>query len=113
MRISVRTSFERLFGDSGSTDPKMRRPRIQRERSILNSVTREITRLTGELGPGDRNKPTEHLDSVRDVERRIQLAEEQSGQELPVIVRPAGIPATFDDHVTLMFDLRCWRTSVI
>jgi hypothetical protein len=113
-----RVIFERLFGDSGSTDAKARRPRIQRERSILDSVTHELTRLTGELGPGDRHKLTEYLDSVRDVERRIALAEKQSGQELPVIERPRGIPATFDEHVKLMFDLevlayQCDLTRVI
>jgi Protein of unknown function (DUF1552) len=100
-----RAVFERLFGDSGSTDPKVRLARMQRERSVLDSVTQEVARLRGELGQGDGGKLTEYLESIRDVERRIQMAEAQSDQELPVIEHPGGIPATFEEHVKLMFDL--------
>ena len=71
--------FERLFGDSGSTDPKARLARIRQDRSVLDSVTEEVAHLQGALGPGDRAKLVEYLDAIRDVERRIQKAEEQSG----------------------------------
>jgi hypothetical protein len=98
--------FERLFGDSGNTDPKARLARIQQRRSVLDSVTKEVARLQGSLGTGDRLKLTEYLESIRDVERRIQLAEEQNDQNLPVVDRPAGIPATYDEHVKLMCDLQ-------
>jgi hypothetical protein len=101
-----RAVFERLFGDSGSTDPKARQARIQQDRSLLDSVREEVTHLQGALGQSDRVKLVEYLDAIRDVERRIQKAEEQRDQELPVVDHPAGIPATYDDHVKLMCDLQ-------
>ena len=101
-----RAVFERLFGDSGSTDPKARLARIREDKSVLDSVTQEAATLRGALGPGDRVKLVEYLDAIRDVERRIRKAEEQSGLELPLVDHPAGIPATFDEHVRLMCDLQ-------
>src|SRR6266851_7852340 len=80
-----RVVFERLFGDSGSTDRNVRLARMQREQSVLDSVIQEVAHLRGALGQGDGAKLTEYLEAIRDVERRIQMAEEQSGQELPVI----------------------------
>jgi hypothetical protein len=105
MQHNPRAVFERLFGDSGSTDVKVRLARMQRQRSVLDSVTEEAARLGGSLGPSDRTKLTEYLDAIRDVERRIQKAESQSDRELPVVDRPAGAPASYEDHVRLMFDL--------
>ena len=105
MQHNPRAVFERLFGDSGSTDARVRVARLQRQRSVLDSVTDEARRLGGALGPADRSKLAEYLDAVRDVERRIQKAESQSGRELPVVDRPAGAPAGYEDHVKLMFDL--------
>jgi hypothetical protein len=99
-----RAVFERLFGASESTDRSSLLRRIQKDRSILDSVSAELSRLNRGLGPRDRTKLTEYLDSVRDVER-IQRAEEQSGRELPQIGRPAGVPGTFEEHAKLMFDL--------
>ena len=101
-----RAVFERLFGDSGSTDPKARLARIRQDKSVLDSVIQEVAHLQGAVGPGDRAKLVEYLDAIRDVERRIQKAEEQSGLELPLVDHPAGIPATFDEHVKLMCDLQ-------
>ena len=108
-----RAVFERLFGESQSTDPAERRRRIQRDRSILDSVSQELGRLVGEIGPSDRAKLSEYLDGIRDVERRIQKAE-QSSRELPVLERPAGIPATYDEYAKLMFDLQvlAYRTDM-
>ncbi len=101
-----RVVFERLFGDSGSTDPRARRARIEQDRSVLDSVIQEAGALKGSLGPGDGVKLVEYLDAIRDVERRIQRAEEQSGRELPVVDHPAGVPDSFDEHVRLMCDLQ-------
>ena len=105
MENDPRAVFERLFGDGGNTDPKKRLARIQQERSVLDSVIEEVARLQSGLGQGDRVKLSEYLEAIRDVERRIQKAEEQSGRELTTIDHPAGIPATFDDHMKLLFDL--------
>src|SRR5262245_52691898 len=101
-----RVVFERLFGDTVSTDPKARRARVAQDKSVLDSVIQEAAALKGSLGQNDRVKIVEYLDAIRDVERRIQRAEEQSARELPVVDHPAGVPATFDDHVQLMCDLQ-------
>ena len=105
MQHNPRAVFERMFGDTASTDPGARLKRIRQQRSVLDSVTQEISGLQGVVGPGDRAKLTEYLDAVRDVERRIARAESQRDRELPVIAHPAGVPATYDEHVKLMFDL--------
>jgi hypothetical protein len=105
MQHNPRAVFERLFGDAGSTDARARLSRIRQQRSVLDSVREEVAGLSRELGPGDRGKLTEYLDSVRDVERRIERAESQSGRDLPVLDRPSGAPASYEDHVKLMFDL--------
>ena len=101
-----RMVFERLFGDSGSTDPTARLSRLRQDRSVLDSVREEVGQLQGTLGQGDRAKLIEYLDAIRDVERRIQRAEQQHGTALPVIDHPAGVPSTYDDHVKLMCDLQ-------
>ena len=106
MENDPRVVFERLFGDSGTTDPAVRRERLQFDRSILDSVTATAADLQRGLGEGDRQRIVEYLDSVRDVERRIQRATEQSARELPVVSQPDGIPQRFDEHVGLMFDLQ-------
>lgn len=100
-----RSIFERLFGGSDSTNAASRKARIEKDRSILDSVQEKVTGLKVGLGPRDNVKLTEYLEAIRDVERRIQKAEEQSDRELPVVDRPAGIPPTFDQHAKLMFDL--------
>lgn len=112
-----RLVFERLFGDSGSTDPKERLGNIRRQKSILDSVMEEAAHLQGQLPPRDRTKLTEYLDAIRGVERRIQMAEADH-QQVPVVEHPAGIPANWEDHVKLMLDLQvlayqCDLTRVI
>jgi hypothetical protein len=97
--------FERLFGDTRSTDPKERAARTREQQSLLDSVTQEAARLGGALPPADRTKLTEYLDAIRGVERRIQIAEKENRQ-LPVIDHPEGIPASWEDHLKLMFDLQ-------
>jgi hypothetical protein len=101
-----RAVFERLFGDSDSTDPAARLVRIRKDRSLLDSLTEGVTRLMGTVGPEDRARLTQYFDAMRDVERRIQMAEEQSSRQLPALDRPVGAPATFEEHVKLMFDLQ-------
>lgn len=105
MENEPRAVFERLFGGSDSTDTVARAARIAKEKSILDSVTERVRELERGLGSKDRVKMGEYLEAVRDVERRIQMAEAQSARELPVVERPAGIPATFEEHARLMFDL--------
>jgi len=72
---------------------------------LLDSVTDRARSLSRELGSTDRAKLSQYLEAVRDIERRIQMAEVQGDQELPVIDQPAGIPNTFGEHAKLMFDL--------
>jgi hypothetical protein len=105
METDPRAVFERMFGTTASTDPETRLARIRRDRSILDSVSDKVTHLHGRLAPGDRLKLSEYLEAVRDVERRVQKAEEQSGRELLVVDQPAGIPGEFAEHAKLMMDL--------
>jgi len=100
-----RSLFERLFGASGSTEPAARLARIKRDRSILDVVNEQLQRLNTRLGPADRLKFGEYLESIRDVERRIQRAEEQNSRELPVVDQPMGIPTDYQEHARLMLDL--------
>jgi uncharacterized protein DUF1552 len=100
-----RVVFERLFGDGGSAAQRL--AQIRKTGSILDSVTREVTGLEKALGSSDRSKLTEYLGAVRDVEQRIQGAEQrgdQSDQALPD--RPVDIPEAFEDHARLMYDLQ-------
>jgi hypothetical protein len=101
-----RKVFERLFGGDESTDPAERFRRMQQDRSVLDSVTEEVRRLLGGLGPSDRGKLSEYLDGIRDVEHRIQKAEDNSSRDTLVMDRPAGIPASYDEHAKLMADLQ-------
>jgi Protein of unknown function (DUF1552) len=106
MEVNPRTVFERLFGDGESTDPADRLKRIKEERSILDFVRTDVGRLEPSLGARDKSKLDEYLDSIRDIERRIQKAEQQSAtMKLPVMERPTGIPDEFEAHSKLMSDL--------
>ena len=101
-----RAVFEKLFGDSGSTDRRAREARLRQHKSILDSVTQKLGRLNRELGPQDRVKVDEYTEAVRDVERRIEKAEKQADIELPKMEQPQGAPPVFEDHLTLMLDLQ-------
>ena len=105
MENNPRAVFERLFGDAGSTDPAIRQARLAKDASLLDSVTERAADLSRQLGAGDQVKLSQYLDAVRDVERRIQMAESQSDRELPVVEQPAGIPGNVGEHAKLMFDL--------
>ncbi len=106
MENDPRALFERMFGDSGSTERGAREARMAADKSILDSVGERIGVLQKKIGPRDRVKLSEYLEAVRDIERRIQRAEEQSARELPRVDQPAGVPASFEAHAKLMFDLQ-------
>jgi hypothetical protein len=101
-----RVVFERLFGANDSTDARVRASRLQQDRSILDSITDRVQALQRKLGAGDNRKVNDYLASLRDVERRIQKAEEQSAKDLPDVERPQGIPDGFEPHVALLYDLQ-------
>jgi len=101
-----RAVFETLFGDSGTTDPHARAARLQQHKSLLDSVGDKLAALRRELGPRDLSKVEEYTEAIRDVERRIQKAEEQSDLELPTLEQPQGAPPAFEDHLELMLDLQ-------
>lgn len=101
-----RAVFERLFGDSGSTDREARLARLRQNQSILDSVAEKLSTLRTELGAQDLLKLDEYSEAVRDVERRVQKAEEQSNLELPAFEQPQGAPPVFEDHLALMLDLQ-------
>ena len=106
MEHNPRAVFERLFGDNETTDPVARRARAAEQRSILDSVSQDVARLQRSLGPSDRVKVSAYLDAVRDVERRIEIAESRSDDDIPLMERPLGVPARFADHAGLMYDLQ-------
>jgi hypothetical protein len=99
-----RIVFERLFGDGGTSEQRLARAR--ENRSILDSVMADLNRLQNSLGPSDRTKVTDYVDSVREVERRIQRVEQRNASDLPDLNQPSGIPDRFDEHVKLMYELQ-------
>jgi hypothetical protein len=107
-----RVVFERLFGDGGT--PAQRLARARSEGSLLDSVLEEINDLNKTLGPGDRTKLTDYLDSAREIERRIQNIEARGAQSIDLPDRPTDIPPSFAEHTKLMFDLTllAWRADV-
>ena len=106
MEHNPRRVFERLFGDLGSTDASVQRARLRRNSSILDSVIESISGLLKEVGPSDREKLSEYVESVRSIEHRIEMAERQGARELPSMERPVGVPLTYQEHAKLMFDLQ-------
>jgi hypothetical protein len=105
METHPRVVFERLFGD-GST-PTEEREELGHSRSILDSVNERIADLQKTLGPSDRHRVSQYLDAVRDIESRLVRAEARNEQlSLVLPARPIDIPAAFEDHVKLMFDLQ-------
>jgi hypothetical protein len=106
MEFNPRAVFEKLFGDSGSTDRAAREARLRQHKSILDSVTEKLASLKQSLGAQDQVKVNEYTESVRDVERRIQRAEEQRDLDLPAMDMPQGVPPVFEDHLDVMLDLQ-------
>ncbi len=100
-----RVVFERMFGDGGTAAE--RTVELRKNGSILDWVGEDLAGLQRRLGPADRHTVVEYLDAVREIERRIQLAEQQGGAALPeTLDRPIGAPQVWEDHVKLMFDLQ-------
>jgi hypothetical protein len=100
-----RLVFERLFGDGGTGAD--RRAALKARASLLDSVTEEFKSLNTKLGAADRERVAQYLDTVREVERRIQRAEADArDNKLPDLDRPKGVPAAYADHARLMFDLQ-------
>ncbi len=104
MEINPRVVFDRMFGDGATAEERL--ARIEQQRSILDAVTNQVRHLESGLGPNDRNRVAEYLDTVREIERRIQLSEKQnSNSSLEVPTSPSGIPDDHQEHSKLMFDL--------
>jgi hypothetical protein len=101
-----RRVFERLFGDGGKIDPAAAAERREADQSSLDAVAARIKELKARLGPSDNRKLDEYLQSIRDIERRIQVALEKKPADLPEMARPAGMPDSWPEHVKLMFDLQ-------
>ena len=100
-----RIVFENLFGEGGTTSE--RRSALRKRASLLDSFSADIARLNRELGPGDKARVNEYLETVREVERRIQKAEaDASDNRLPDLDRPVGVPVSYAEHARLMFDLQ-------
>lgn len=100
-----RIVFESLFGEGGS--PAERRAALRKKASLLDAFNEDISRLKRGLGPGDRARVSQYLDTIREVERRIQRAEaDAKDNSLPDLDRPVGVPAAYADHARLMFDLQ-------
>lgn len=102
MDINPRVVFERMFGQGGS--PAQRAARIRDDRSMLDSVSAEAKQLQRGLGTRDRQRVTEYLDNLREIERRIQQTEAHNRTDVNLDV-PIGVPDSFEDHVGLMYDL--------
>jgi hypothetical protein len=103
MEINPRVAFERLFGDGGS---EAQRQRVAKEdSSILDAITEEARSLQKRLGTRDRARITDYLDNVREIERRVQHAEDRQKADITLVDKPLGIPESFEDHTALMFDL--------
>ena len=100
-----RMVFERLFGEGGT--PAQRTAALEKKASLLDWVKDDINRLQGELGAEDRTRVDQYLDTVREVERRIQKAESDTAdKQLPDLDRPIGVPVSYSEHAKLMFDLQ-------
>ncbi len=114
MEIDPRVVFERLFGQGGTPAERLRRRR--QDRSILDTIKSEVTRLRNGLDPSDRNRLNSYLNDVRETERRIQRIERfnASGEQRTLPNTPVGVPDSFDEHVALMFDMQvlAFRTNI-
>jgi Protein of unknown function (DUF1552) len=103
MEINPRVVFERMFGRPGTSAQRL--ARMEDHRSILDSVRQEASDLQKSLGARDRARLNDYLDNVREIEQRIQKAEKNAKTEQTVPDAPIGIPESFDEHASLMYDL--------
>jgi hypothetical protein len=103
IEVNPRVTFERMFGETGSTSQRLNR--LQYKNSMLDSLTQEVARLRGELGPRDQVLLGDYLDNVREVERRIQQVMRRSDLNVEIPAAPSGVPESLDEHVALTYDL--------
>jgi hypothetical protein len=104
MEINPRKVFERMFGAGGSARERL--ARIQEDRSILDAIRSEASTLQLQLGASDRETLDHYLENLREIERRIQRAEQSQGDEtLQLPERPSGVPFEYEEHIKLMYDL--------
>jgi hypothetical protein len=103
MEIDPRVAFERMFGRAGT--PAERLARLRQNRSILDSVTEEAWRLRRQVSPSDAERLDRYLDDIREIERRIERTEAKNSTEVTPIDAPLGVPDSFEEHASVMFDL--------
>jgi hypothetical protein len=106
MTLDPRMAFENLFGEGGSAEERLARGQLNR--SILDWIAHDVSRLQKGLGAGDRQRLNAYLEDVREIERRIQKIEKynSSGEARALPAAPLGVPDAFEEHVKLMFDLQ-------
>jgi hypothetical protein len=102
MEINPQVVFERLFGAGGSASE--RTSRREQDRSILDLVLQHAGRFKQGISPNDRNRVDAYLEDVREIERRLEIARKASAT-IPTIEAPYGVPASFDEHIKMQFDL--------
>ena len=103
MEINPRVVFERLFGGGGTRADRL--ARMKTDLSLLDFVAGDLRDVRSGIGARDRVRLDQYLDHVREIERRIQHAERQAESLLAVPNAPVGVPESFEEHVTLLFDL--------
>ena len=105
MEINPRKVFERLFGQGGTIEQRLERQR--EDRSILDAIVQQSGHLNSTLGQSDQQKISDYLDSIREIERRLQQAESQIATNADLVIpeAPAGIPFVYEEHLKMMFDL--------
>jgi hypothetical protein len=103
MEVNPRLLFERLFGGSGTLEERQARRR--ENASILDSIRLDAKDMERGLGPQDKSRLSEYLDDVREIEQRIQRAEKQNMANVNAPDQPIGIPVSYDEHMTLMYDM--------
>ena len=107
MELNPQVVFERLFGDVQAKTAQERALRREQDRSILDSITNSLKSFKVNLGPGDKQRVDEYTDSVREIERRLEIASKSTGDiNQEGIVVPAGVPDSFEEHVKMQFDLQ-------
>jgi hypothetical protein len=112
MEINPRVIFERMFGDGGS--PEQRKARMDEDRSILDRIVGQVPTLQKDLNTRDKGRMNDYLENIREIERRLQVAEKQGGFTMQIPDAPVGVPDAYPEHVALMYDLMAlaWQGDV-
>jgi len=95
--------FERLFGEGGTVSERI--ARMNEDKSILDQISGAVPKLQRGLGAKDRTRMNEYLENIREIERRLQIAEAQANTQIAVPNAPVGVPDSFEEHVGLMLDM--------